>query len=205
VYLIDKNGNIAFDYSGEGGDNDLQTQVRKLLAETGATLPPPIDFSAFTFDPHQTPEIYAGYERGSFEQTLANPEGYVPNMVVDYKPVSAATVSDAGPNGSFFLEGKWYNGGEFVRAQQDGARVELPFFARDVFIVAAPAGAKATVTVLLDGKAVPASLLGADAPGGTIDVNRDDLFRVLHLAGPQIHRLTLIVSKGFELYTFTFG
>ncbi len=76
---------------------------------------------------------------------------------------------------------------------------------RDVFIVAAPAGAKATVSLELDGKAVPNALLGGDALGGTIVVDRDDLYRALHLAGPEIHRLTLIVSKGFELYTFTFG
>ena len=205
VYLIDKNGYIAFDLSGEGGDADIQTQLRKLLAETGATLPPPIDFSATTFNPHQTPEIYAGFDRGAIERSLASPEGYQPGSVVDYKPVSAATVTDAGPSGSFFLAGKWFNGGEFMRAEQDGARIELPFFARNVFIVAAPAGAKATVSLLLDGKPVPTTFLGGDASGGTIVVNRDDLYRALHLGGPEIHRLTLTVSKGFELYTFTFG
>ncbi|TMK78186.1 MAG: redoxin domain-containing protein, partial [Actinobacteria bacterium] len=31
VYLIDRNGNVAFNYSGEGGDDALQTQVRALL------------------------------------------------------------------------------------------------------------------------------------------------------------------------------
>jgi len=205
VYLVDKDGSVAYDYPGEGGDADIQTQLRKLLAETGAKLPPPIDFSSSTFNPHQTPEIYAGFDRGSIEQTLANPEGYQPGRVVDYKAVPAKTVTDAGPNGSFFLAGKWFNSGEFMRAEQDGARVELPFFARDVFIVAAPAGAKTTVSLELDGKPVPKAVLGADAPGGTIVVDRDDLYRALHLTSPEIHRLTLTVSKGFELYTFTFG
>ena len=205
VYLIDRNGKIAFDLSGEGGDEDLQTHLRALLAETGAHLPPPIDFSTPVFNPHQTPEIYAGYERGGVTMSLANDEGYVPGQIVDYKPVGAAAVRDVGPNGSFFLEGKWFNGGELMRAAQDGARVELPFFARNVFVVAAPQGAKATATVLLDGKPVPPSLLGEDATGGTIVISRDDLFRVLHLSAAGVHQLTLTVSKGFELYTFTFG
>ena len=205
VYLVDRNGNIAFNYAGEGGDDALQTQVRALLNETGARLPPPIDFAASSFNPHQTPEIYAGYDRGALEQSLANTEGYEPGRIVDYRAVSPQTVTDAGPNGSFFLEGKWFNGGEFVRAAQDGARVELPFFARNVFFVAAPAGAKATVAMLLDGKPVPKQYLGADASGGIIVVNRDDLFQALHLGGAEVHRLTLTVSKGFELYTFTFG
>jgi len=205
VYLIDRNGKIAFDLSGEGGDEDLQTHLRALLAETGAHLPPPINFSETSFNPHQTPEIYAGFDRGGLQSSLANTEGYVPGQIVDYRAVDARTVTDAGPNGSFFLAGKWFNGGEFMRAEQDGARVELPFFARNVFIVAAPAGAKATASVLLDGKPVPASLLGEDATGGTIVVSRDDLFRVLHLPTASVHRVTLTVSKGFSLYTFTFG
>ena len=205
VYLIDRNGKIAFDLSGEGGDDDLQTHLRALLAETGAHLPPPIDFTEAWFNPHNTPEIYAGFDRGALQSSLANTEGYVPGQTVDYRPVDARTVNDAGPNGSFFLAGKWFNGSEFVRAEQDGARVELPFFARNVFIVAAPEGAKATAAVLLDGKPVPPSLLGEDATGGTIVISRDDLFRVLRLSAADVHRLTLTVSKGFELYTFTFG
>jgi thiol-disulfide isomerase/thioredoxin len=205
VYLIDKTGHIAFDYSGEGGDEDLQTHLRTLLAETGATLPPPIDFGAFTFNPHQTPEIYAGYERGSIEGTLANIEGYKANEVVDYAPVSPGAVNDAGPAGSFFLTGKWFNAAEYVRAEQDGARIDLPFFAQNVFVVAAPQTGTARVTLALDGKPVPASWLGADAPAGVIVVSRDDLFRALHLKQASVHRLTLTVSKGFSLYTFTFG
>ncbi|MGZ4104907.1 MAG: redoxin domain-containing protein [Actinomycetota bacterium] len=205
VYLVDRNGKIAYDYSGEGGDEDLQTHLRALLAETGATLPPLIDFGAFTFNPHQTPEIYAGYDRGQLEGSLANREGYVPGQTVDYQPVSSATLKNAGTNGVFFLEGKWFNGGEFVRADEDGARIELPFFAQNVFVVAAPAGAKATATLLLDGKPVPQALLGEDATGGTIVVSRDDLFRALRLSEANVHRLTLTVSKGFSLYTFTFG
>jgi thiol-disulfide isomerase/thioredoxin len=205
VYLIDKTGRIAFDYSGEGGDDELQANVRSLLKETGAKLPPPIDFSAFTFNPHQTPEIYAGFERGELTSSLANSEGYVPGQVVTYHAVTPSEINDAGTSGAFFLVGKWFNGQEFVRAEQDGARIELPFFARNVYVVAAPTKGKATATVLLDGKPVPPSLLGDDATGGTIVIDRDDLFRVLKLPSASIHRLTLTVSKGFQLYTFTFG
>jgi len=205
VYLIDKTGRIAFDFSGEGGDDELQAQVRSLLSETGAHLPPPIDFGAFSFNPHQTPEIYAGFERGEITSSLANDEGYVPGQVVDYHAVTPKQVTDAGTSGEFFLQGKWFNGQEFVRAEQNGARIELPFFARNVFVVAAPSGAKATASVLLDGKPVPPALLGEDAAGGTITIDRDDLFRVLHLTTASTHRLTLTVSKGFQLYTFTFG
>jgi len=205
VYLLDATGHVAFDYSGEGGDEDLQSHVRSLLQESGATLPPPIDFSEFTFNPHQTPEIYAGYDRGSIQQSLANLEGYKPDTIVDYAPVSAKEVEDAGPNGLFYLTGKWFNAAEYVRAEQDGATIELPFFAQNVFVVAAPQTGTARATLQLDGKPVPASALGEDAASGTIVVSRDDLFRALHLSRAGVHRLTLTVSKGFRLYTFTFG
>jgi hypothetical protein len=205
VYLLDTTGHIAFDYSGEGGDEDIQTHLRALLKATGATLPPPIDFSELTFDPHQTPEIYAGYERGAIEGTLANREGYKQDQVVDYTPVSESAVENVGPVGAFFLGGKWFDAAEYVRAEQDGATIELPFFAQNVFVVAAPQTGSARATLALDGKPVPAALLGADAPNGTIVVSRDDLFRALHLKAAGVHRLTLLVSKGFRLYTFTFG
>jgi thiol-disulfide isomerase/thioredoxin len=205
VYLIDASGNVAFDYSGEGGDEEIQDHVRSLLASTGATLPPPIDFGAFHFNPHQTPEIYAGYERGSFESSLGNREGYAIDKTVSYASVSPGTVEQAGTNGVFFLEGKWFDAAEYVRAESDDVRVELPFFAQNVFVVAAPEGSGARARVLLDGHEVPAGLLGADARGGVIRIARDDLFRVLHLPSAGVHRLTLIVSKGFKLYTFTFG
>jgi thiol-disulfide isomerase/thioredoxin len=209
VYLIDANGNIAFDYSGEGGDEEIQSHVRSLLSATGAALPPAIDFGAFRFNPHQTPEIYAGYERGSYEGSLANPEGYAIDKTVTYASVPPKTIDQAGTNGSFFLEGKWFNAAEYVRAESDDARIELPFYAQNVFVVAAPQesgqGSGVTARVLLDGREVPAGQLGADARGGVIQIGRDDLFRVLQLPKAGVHRLTLIVSKGFELYTFTFG
>jgi thiol-disulfide isomerase/thioredoxin len=206
VYLIDATGHIAYDFSGEGGDEDLQTHVRSLLTKAGArTLPPPIDFAAFKFDRNQTPEIYAGYERGAYEGSLGNKEGYNPHRVVDYAAVSASAVKRAGTGGVIFLQGRWDAAPEFVEAAKDGARVELPFLARDVFVVAAPAGRSSRVQLLLDGRSVPSGQLGADAPGGAITVDRDDLYRALHLPRASTHRLTLVVTKGFRLYTFTFG
>jgi hypothetical protein len=59
--------------------------------------------------------------------------------------------------------------------------------------------------LLLDGKTVPTSALGADAPGGAVRVSRSDLYRLLHLNEADVHVLTLVAGKGFRLYTFTFG
>ena len=204
-YLIDAKGTIRYDHFGEGGEELIQSQIRTLLAEKGASLPAPIDFSEPASNSGLTREIYAGYDRGGAEGSLGNPEGYRPEQIVDYKPVPNGTVAAAGTDGTIFLEGPWRASPEYLEAAADGARVLLPFRAQDVFIVASSADGPVDVKLLLDGVAVPANALGADAGGGVAHVSRPDLYRLLHLGAAGEHRLTLVAGKGFRLYTFTFG
>jgi len=204
VYLIDAQGTIRFDHIGEGGDDLIQTRIRSLLTETHATLPAPVDFTEPLQNPHLTPEIYAGSDRGAVNGAIGNPEGYQPDRVVDYRPVDAQTIAQVGTDGVFFLQGRWRASGEYLDAAADGARLTLPFYATDVFFVAAaPSGAD--VRLELDGKPVPPSVIGASAGGGVVRVGRSDLYRLIHLPNAGAHRLTLVAGKGFRLYTFTFG
>ena len=103
VYLIDAKGKIRFDHIGEGGDDLIQARIRALLTEAHATLPAPVNFTENQPSGGITPEIYAGYDRGAPSGSVANPEGYRPGAIVDYKPVAAATVAASGREGSFFL------------------------------------------------------------------------------------------------------
>jgi len=205
VYLIDARGKIRFDHIGEGDDDLIQKRIRALLVENHATLPAPVDFSEPVATADLTPEIYAGSDRGSFNGAIGNPEGYGRDgRVVEYKAVAPGTITAAGTNGTFFLGGRWIASPEYLEAAEDGAKLVLPFSARDVFMVAAaPDGAN--VSLLLDGKTVPTSVLAADAPGGVVRVSRSDLYRLLHLNEADVHVLTLVAGKGFRLYTFTFG
>jgi thiol-disulfide isomerase/thioredoxin len=205
VYLIDARGRIRFDHIGEGGDDLIQRKIRALLAENHVTVPAPVNMTEPVANPHITPEIYAGLERGSFNGAIGNPEGYGrAGRVVDYAPVKAQAIASAGADGIFFLAGRWSAADEYLEAAEDGAKLALPFSATDVFMVAeAPGGAR--VSLLLDGKSVPAAVLGADAPGGVGHVSRSDLYRLLHLSTADVHVLTLVAQKGFRLYTFTFG
>jgi hypothetical protein len=206
VYLIDRKGRIRFDHIGEGGDALIQDRLRGLLADGGVSLPEAIDFTEPSFDPDQTPEIYAGFERGAVAASIGNPVGYRPNQVVDYTPVDPESIHDAGTDGSFFLEGRWRASPEYLEAVEDGARLVLPFFARDVFFVAAPSGAgPVEVRLMVDGSPVPTEALGADAPGGVVRVARSDLYRLVRLGAAGTHDLMLEVDAGFRLYTFTFG
>jgi thiol-disulfide isomerase/thioredoxin len=207
VYVIDARGKIRFDYIGEGGDDLIQARIRALLVENHATLPAPVDFSEPEANPNLTPEIYAGTDRGSYNGAIGNPEGYGrAGRIVDYKAVKPEAIAGVGANedGIFFLEGRWVASPEYLEAAGDGAKLLLPFSARDVFMVAAAPG-DVRVSVLLDGNPVPAAVLAADAPGGVVRVSRSDLYRLLHLNEADVHLLTLVAGKGFRLYTFTFG
>jgi thiol-disulfide isomerase/thioredoxin len=205
VYLIDARGRIRFDHVGEGGDDLIQARIRALLAENHAVLPAPVDLSEPTANPNITPEIYAGSDRGSYNGAIGNPEGYGrTGRVIDYRAVKADTIAGADPGGVFFLEGRWSAGPEYLEAASDGAKLALPFLATDVFMVAEAPGAR-PVSLLLDGKPVPAGVLGQDARGGAVHVSRSDLYRLLHLSASEAHVLTLVAGKGFRLYTFTFG
>ena len=204
VYLIDARGTIRFDHIGEGGEDLIQRRVRGLLTEAGATLPTAIDFTERVFPPNLTREIYAGYERGGASGALGNPEGYRADRIVDYRPVDAETIAHAGTDGIFFLAGRWRATAEYVEAAEDGARLVLPFNARDVFFVGS-SSSPADVRLLLDGKSVPARALGGDASSGVVRVSRSDLYRLISLPAAGAHQLTLVAEKGFRLYTFTFG
>ena len=201
VYLIDAGGRLRFDHIGEGGEEQIQHQVRKLLREAGSALPAPIDFEDTSPTPHITPEIYTGIERGTAQGSLRNPEGYTSGRIVEYAPVDAASIDRAGTAGAFFLEGPWRAQGEYVEAGPGGGRVVVPFFARDVFVVAA---GEARVRVLVDGSPIGRAA-GEDVAEGIVSVTRDDLYVLIRLPRAEQHVLTLEAEGGFRLFTFTFG
>lgn len=205
VYLIDAAGQIRFDHIGEGGEDEIEAAVRELLAETDATLPPPLRFRERGPSANITPEVYAGLERGSVQGALANAEGYRPGEVFVYAPPDPAAVERVGTRGAFFLEGPWRVEREFLEAAGDGARLTLRFRARDVFFVATPASGAVEVRALLDGIPVPAGSAGEDVDAGIVRVGRQDLFSVVALDVAETHTLTLEPAAGFRVYTFTFG
>jgi thiol-disulfide isomerase/thioredoxin len=202
VFLVDAMGHIRADHIGEGGEDLIQNQVRTLLGELGRPLPEPLDFTEDLPSAHITPEIYAGYARGEASGSLASPEGFREGEIVAYAEPESRTVRDAGPGGVFFLAGRWRNAAELVRAESAGAKVILPFYARDVFVVAR---GPATVRVLLDGRPVAAAAAASDVHGANLRVGGPRLYRVIALPKAGAHVLTLVAGRGFSLFTFTFG
>jgi thiol-disulfide isomerase/thioredoxin len=197
-YLIDREGRVASVHYGEGDYLETEQAIRALLAEGNHPLTPP---EPNTTEPpsqsrqDETPEIYAGYERG----TLAN--GYAKDQDFTYK------LPPAPPTEGFAIGGPWHARSESIDARGPGAEVVLRFTARLVHMVASGSG---DVVVTLNGQPVPPDQrppgMTVRPDGATIvHVEASDLYTVL--SGPEFRSATLDLrpQSPFSLFSFTFG
>jgi thiol-disulfide isomerase/thioredoxin len=194
VYLIGADGTVRFDRIGEGGHEELESQLRTLLAETGAELPPRLDVEVEGPSASITRELYAGYERGG--PSNGDP---VPGTPVDFTLEQGGVAAD-----SFAFEGRWIVDAEFSEAAEEGARIVLEATARDVFVVAASAtGDQIGVRVLVDG--ARAAEPGDDVQGDVMRIEAERLYRIVEGSAVAQQRVELIVGAGTRIYAFTFG
>ncbi|MEW6035739.1 MAG: redoxin family protein [Candidatus Micrarchaeota archaeon] len=205
-YLIDSDGFIRYDHIGEGGYEETETEIQKLLAERDAkaemgglvseniTERTPAGFT--------TPEIYLGYSyalpRG---QDIGNIGGLRPGETADY-----ALPASFQPHAAY-LEGTWKSGPEYVELASDEGVVVLVYRAKNVNIVAE---GNSTITITLDGTVPQAEVIGSDGilEGGRAEFNVTDerLYEIVDDEGYFEKTLVMNVrGKGFRLYTFTFG
>ncbi len=198
-YLIDKDGHIRYDHIGEGGYDETEAAIRKLLAEKGAK--PADEMTAGPTQPDYsqigTPEIYLGY---AFARVpLGNPEGFSAGAVIEYAPLAATSPNIA------YLSGKWKNEPEHILAAES-ASLQLIYTAKQATIVA---GGQGTIEVLLDGKPLAADALGPDVQlqegKSILTISGQRLYTVAQPPAYGTHTIELRASPGVELYTFTFG
>src|SRR3989338_790898 len=101
--LIDIEGRIRYDHSGEGSYSQTEEKIQELLIDTNQALKfnrvvPEIEHlggGAVCYS--ATVETYAGFKRG----VLGNPEGYFPNRKFEYSYRGEYT------DGAVYLEGIW--------------------------------------------------------------------------------------------------
>jgi cytochrome c biogenesis protein CcdA/thiol-disulfide isomerase/thioredoxin len=176
-YLIDKTGHIRHTHFGEGEYGQTEQLIRQLLGAKGAQAPSVPDT---TPDELMTPETYLGYER---LQDYVGSKLH-PDAMAQY------TLPSSVPDNGLAYGGAWKVGGQAVVAGQ-GARLQLRFQAKDVYIVL---GGHGTVHALVDGK-----------PTRTIDVNAYRLYTVRASSKEVDALLELRFSPGVQAYSFTFG
>jgi cytochrome c biogenesis protein CcdA/thiol-disulfide isomerase/thioredoxin len=195
-YLIDARGRIRLADFGEGDYGAKERAIRDLLAEAGAS-----DLGGVT-DVHAqqpsevetTPESYLGAERA--ERFL---NGAIVEGSHDYGRSTAPL-----PLQALRYSGRWRISRQSATALA-GARLQISFDARRVFLVLGSPSRPRRVRVLLNGRPIPASLGGADVRDAIATVSFQRLYRLVELPAVQRHLLTLEFEPGVTGYAFTFG
>ena len=182
-YLFDAQGRLVNRWVGEGNYDEIEMEIRRLLAagDPGVKLPP-VSSEATAFAKGGQPS-YAGITGESYVGARRRERGM------------------------FKLEGDWRSGGEFVELQSGTGKLVLPFTAGEVNLVAQPGpSGKSAMTVLLDEKPI-GEARGADVgPDGVARFDRSGMIRLVAGAPRKKHVLTLVASEpGVRAYVFTFG
>lgn len=202
-YLVDIDGFIVYDHIGEGGYEETEAQIQRALAERAQVLGLNTAIKTGTVSANVdtptggpiSPETYFGSARNEF---LTNGTGGVPGE-------QTLTISGPPSLGGFYLGGTWNFADEYAENKTAGAKIVYRYLAKNVYFVASSlSGAK--VTVLRDGVPVSAEVAGADVQNGSVTIQSDRLYHLIHESTPGEHTLELIIeSPGLKAFTFTFG
>jgi cytochrome c biogenesis protein CcdA/thiol-disulfide isomerase/thioredoxin len=194
-YLIDANGEIRAEHFGEGAYDETEADVRALLAEAGMdTMPTAAPSEApVPISNAQTPETYLGTDRRS-------------NFASDQAGDGMYQFPETLQNDNWAISGDWTSQGQYITETKAGAKLELSFQARDVYLVmSAPTPVKATVEVSGDGIGTVSGTEDVSA-SGEITISSARLYHLVHLPGSQRAIVTLTFQgAGSQAYSFTFG
>jgi thiol-disulfide isomerase/thioredoxin len=208
LYLADGRGRIRHHQFGEGGYEESEKAIQRLLGEAGAAasnqglvrvVPTGLEIAA-DWENLRSPENYVGYQR---TENFASPGGVERDRRHRYVAPSRLDLNQ------WALVGEWTIGGQGIVSSVPDARIVNRFHARDLHLVMGPSRGDSPVRfrVSIDGRP-PGSAHGLD-----VDENGDGT-----LAEQRLHQLirqrTLIVDRQFEVafsapgaevFSFTFG
>jgi thiol-disulfide isomerase/thioredoxin len=177
-YLVDQQGKVRAYSFGESDYSKTEADIRQLLGVGGATTHVPNR----TPTEQQTPETYLGWSR-------LDPSRYVGTSPVQGRPTDYHLAASV-PQSEFSFGGTWTLAGLTATAGL-GARLDLHYLAKDVYIVLAGRG---RVAVTRNGKPLPA-----------IDVDGAKLYTVVSSSTTSDALLEFSFPPGVRAYSFTFG
>ncbi|MDD4989138.1 MAG: redoxin family protein, partial [Candidatus Pacebacteria bacterium] len=192
-FLVDIDGFVVYDHSGEGNYDETEKAIQKALLErskrlggnmqTGAvTLSPkgeiPVDFSQIG-----SPETYFGSARNEF---LANGKRGVSG-------VQNLTLPANFDSNALYLGGTWDFKDEFAE-NAGGGEIAFKYKSKNVYMVASSL-AGSDMEVWQDGKLL-----------NTVHIKENRLYTLIEGKDYTEHTLLLkIKSPGIDAFTFTFG
>jgi thiol-disulfide isomerase/thioredoxin len=208
LYFVDAQGRIRHHHFGEGGYEQSELVLQRLLAEAGQTgvaagvvsVNPTGVEAAANWATLKSPETYLGYERSeSFVSTGG--------AVLDTRHVYAAPENLE--RNEWALAGDWTVGMDSAVLNGVNGRLVYRFHARDVNLIMSPPadGKSVRFRVLIDGRP-SAAARGSDVDEeGRGTVTEPRMYQLIRQPGPIVdHEFEIqFLEPGVAVFDFTFG
>ena len=180
AYLIDRSGAIVATQFGEGGYQQMENAIARLIGERAPV--------AQTSDPDlsavATPELYLGSEKN---------DGAIVDQQITTSGERTYALPDSVPQNRFALSGRWSVTEDRATSSADGDEILLRFNAPKVNLVAGSLSPQ-ILSVTID-----------DMPQPPVTVDGSRLYSLYSGAGGE-HVLRLrVLNAGLSAYSFTFG
>lgn len=203
-YLIDIHGNIVYDHIGEGGYEETEMKIQELLKERNEVLDEDMTIASDIANPEdaetldmrasRSPETYVGALRNSNPGTVVSTKDGLTTF---------ARPSNPSPD-RLYLVGTWKITDEYAEAVSSDAAIVYRYQAKKVFLVMS-AEKKVTATLLRDGKPLTSDLGTHVEKNGTVNVQNEQLYRLIEQEKSESHTLELKAAPGLRAFAFTFG
>jgi cytochrome c biogenesis protein CcdA/thiol-disulfide isomerase/thioredoxin len=182
-YLVDASGAVRHTKFGEGDYDGTEKLIRELLvaANPNVRLPAAVNGADTTPKTNLTPETYLSPDKAT---TYGGEGSYQSGSAGFSFPGQVA-------NDKFALRGRWTLDDQGITAEGDDNAIRLNYTAKDVYVVV---GGTGTITTTRDGKATVTQIGGPPT-----------LHRIVSDDGARRDQLDLQVSKGLQVFSFTFG
>ncbi len=204
-YIADHEGYIRYDHIGEGGYQETEKVIQKLLEERAASTGLQIsstsslvDIEEFQHSSFRTPELYFGYKFAQNRNQLGSDEGFQPGKVVTYSEPDKIDLHN------FYPIGKWDNNEENMQLVSDTGSIKLQYSAKEVNLVTEN---NAILKIFLDGNPLTENNVGIDITSGNkLITSEAKLYNIISSENSGSHILEIeIQGKGFQVFAFTFG
>jgi cytochrome c biogenesis protein CcdA/thiol-disulfide isomerase/thioredoxin len=185
-YLIDAKGDIRNVSIGEGNYSSLEGMIRQLLtaAHPASKLPSATNVPDTTpTDANQTPETYLGTQQSQRQNNYVGSPALANGTTTFTAPSSL-------PGSSFALGGRWKAATEDLTSVS-GSSISLAYTASKVYL---DVGGTGTITSTVGGKSTTQKVSGAP-----------NIYTVASAASPTSGTVTITLSPGLSVYSFTFG
>ena len=204
-YIADHEGFIRYDHIGEGGYQETEKIIQKLLAERAAALGIQmnssnqlVDIEEFEHTLFRTPELYFGYYFAQNRNQLGSQEGFQPEKIVTYSEPEKIDLH------KFYPTGVWKNHEDGMELISETGTIKLLYNAKEVNIVTEN---NAELEILLDGTPIDSGYAGMDiVSGNKLTVSEPNIYNIISSEESATHTMEIkIQGKGFKIFTFTFG